>query len=392
MTDGRTFVHRPGPLVCAGLEALGDLSARLGELDASRIFVLTSPSIARTPDVLRRLERALGDRLAGTFTDVVPFSPTPVVEEAARRARAAGADGLVALGGGSVQDSTKGVAVLLSGEARLEDCAVRTVEGRPTAPKALRVRTPIVALPTTLSAAEMLGSASFVDPDTSRKMSLDDPALVPRVVLLDPHVSRSTPPQMFLASGLNALDHCVEALYTRFHQPIADGLALQGARLLGGGLAALGRDPDDLAARLTAHVGAAASGLAYGSTQVAINHAMCGALGGRLRVAHALANAVMLPHGMRFNLDCAAEALARFGEACGAGGTGSVGARAEAAIVWADRLRGQLGLPSRLRDIGVPREALPAVAEDAFRHRQTYYNPRPVREPAEILAMLEHAW
>lgn len=284
------------------------------------------------------------------------------------------------------------MATLLAGEARLADCAVRVVDGRPTAPKRLRVPVPIIAVPTTLSAAEMLGAASFVDPATSRKISLDDAALVPRAVILDPVVSRTTPREQFLASGLNALDHCVEALYTRFHQPIADGLALQAARLLSRGLAGCADDPEDLEARLLAHLGAASSGLAYGSTQVAITHAMCGALGARLRVSHALANGVMLPHGMRFNLACAADAIARFGEACGADGRGSVVGRAEAAVAWVEEFRARLGLPARLRDIGVRRDVLPVVAEDAFRHRQTYYNPRPVRDADEIVALLEAAW
>jgi alcohol dehydrogenase class IV len=188
---------------------------------------------------------------------------------------------------------------------------------------------------------------------------------------------------------MNALAHCIEGLYSRVRNPISEGLALQGLRLLDPALRAVHDATTDEShgrARLDALVAAHISGLVISNARVGIHHGVCHVLGALGGLPHGVANSVLLPHAIRFNRDVAAEPLRLAGQALGCGGDG------ESVAVHVAGLQRAIGVPARLRDTGLERALLPAIAHEAMGDRGLYFNPRAVSGPEEVMALLEAAW
>ncbi len=223
-------------------------------LDARAVLVLASATLARETDLVTRLRDALGSRLAGVRTGIGAHTPRPDVVAAANEARAVQADLLLTLGGGSLTDAAKMMGLCLGNDvtdpAQLD--AFRA-EVRPDgslhrpAVKPPGVR--FIAIPTTLSAGEYTAFAGCTDPVRKAKESFGHPLMIPRVVILDPAVTRPTPEWLFLSTGLRAVDHAVETLCSVRPSPFGDAGALQALRLLGRGLPGVKADPSDLEAR-----------------------------------------------------------------------------------------------------------------------------------------------
>ena len=322
-------------IVRRGLAALPGLLAELG-LERP-LLVTTSRWCGLTLPIERR------------FSGARPHADLEGVRAAVEAAE--GADGLVALGGGSAIDTAKAV----------------------SAQTGLRV----VSIPTTYSGAEWTDGFGVRDAASGRKVR-GSGALVTAVVLV-PELTVGLPRAETAGSAMNALAHCAEALYTREHRPDSDEDALAGARLLARSLPAALDRPDDLEARRELLEGAALAGAAL-RAGTGVGHAMAQALGGRLGLSHGAMNAVCLPAALRFNREVAADALARLGRALDA----------DDPVVRVEELAG-LGVAPRLRDHGVPREELPAVAAAAAERAPARQNPRLAPPPA-ILELLEEVF
>jgi len=366
------------------------LRREVERLDAHAVFVLASGTLARETDTLDQLRAALGNRLAGVWARIGAHTPRTDVVAAANAARAAKADLLVTVGGGSVTDAAKMVGLCLGNDVtepgQLDRFAARIeadgrAHGPPVEPPAVRS----IAVPTTLSAGEFTASAGCTDTERQVKQSYSHRLMVPRVVILDPAISRHTPGWLFLSTGIRAVDHAVEDICSVSPQPFSDATSLHALRLLSRGLPAVHQDPADLAARLDCQVGAWLSivGSQNGVPKGA-SHGIGHVLGGTAGVPHGYTSCVMLPHVLRFNAEVNAERQAWVSEALGR--PGEPAGDAVAALVAA------LGLPGRLRDVGVERERLDTIARESMHDHWVHTNPRRIDGPAVVRELLEAAW
>jgi maleylacetate reductase len=261
------------------------------------------------------------------------------------------ADGLVALGGGSAIDTAKAVSV----EREL----------------------PLVSIPTTYSGAEW--TVGFGVRDAASRIKSGATGALVRGIVYEPELTLGLPRDQSAGTAMNALAHCAEALYTAGHSEERDRHAIAGAGLISRWLPAVADNGRDRQARRGLLEGAMHAGAAL-QAGMGVAHAVAQALGARFGLAHGAMNAVSLGPALRFNREAAPEALIRFGKAMGR----------EDPIARVDELAALAG-PTRLRDHGVPREELPAVAELAASRPAARGNPRPVT-PDAVLGLLEQAW
>jgi alcohol dehydrogenase len=374
---------RPAQRLTTGHDALKQLPRELAALGVTRALVLCGHSAA-TGTVLADVQKAAGDTVVNIFTGCRTNAPLPMVEHLAQHVRDEQIDGLISVGGGSVHDAAKGATVLVGEGGRLADHASRFVPpDRLVVPELAGSRLPIIAIPTTLSASEATVSAGFHDQQARTKLVVVDRAAPVRSVILDPQLASTTPTSVLAASAGNALNHAVEAIYSRGHAPFTDALATSALRMLSESIAsALGGDRDAMEA---CQVGAYLSGLAMPATGLGVNHALCHTLG-VFGASHGAANSAMITHGMRFNLPASADRQAIIAQAIGYGNDGADAADGIETILRA------VGAPTRLADVGLDRAALPAVAERALHDRHMFANPRAVTDTVELERLLQEAW
>src|SRR6516225_4931243 len=366
------------------------VTQEVDRLEARAVFVLASGTVARTTDLVDRLRLMLGNRFAGLCARIGAHTPRTDVVAAANMAREAGADLIVTLGGGSVTDAAKMVGLCLgngiSDPAQLDDYRARVAaDGTTGRPPVKRPGVRMIAIPTTLSAGEFSAGAGCTDTARHVKESFSHPLMIPRTVILDPQVAVPTPEWLFLSTGIRAVDHAVEDICSVDGQPISEGAAFHALRLLGKGLAAVKADPTDLNARLECQIGAWMSmvGSQTGVSKGA-SHGIGHVLGGTADVPHGYTSCVMLPHVLRFNHPVNGKKQARVSEA--------LGQPDEPAAEVIAGLISALGLPTRLRDVGVKQEQLDLIAEGSMHDRWIHTNPRKIDGPAVIRTLLDAAW
>jgi maleylacetate reductase len=358
--------------------------------DAHAVFVLASGTLERETDLVAQLRAALGNRFAGLCAKIGSHTPRVDCVAAANAARAAGADLIVTLGGGSVTDAAKIVAMCLSNDItdaqQLDNFRARVeAGGKITRPhiEAPKIRT--LTIPTTLSAGEYTASAGCTDTARNVKESFGHPMMMAKAVVLDPRATVHTPEWLFLSTGIRAVDHAVEDICSPECQPMSEGASAQALRLLSHGLRGAKADSSDLDARLECQLGAwmsmigSQTGIPKGAS-----HGIGHVLGGTAHVPHGYTSCVMLPHVLRFNLPVNPDRQARVSEAFG-------DKDAPAADLVAG-LIADLGLPSRLRDVGVEQDQLDLVAELSMHDRWIHTNPRKIDGPAVVREILDAAW
>jgi maleylacetate reductase len=273
--------------------------------------------------------------------------PSERVAEAAAAAR--GADGVLAVGGGSAIDLGKAISAA--------------------------TRLPLVSVPTTYAGAEWTSYFGVRDPQ--RRMRGGGGGAHPAAIVYEPELTLGLPAETTVGTAMNALAHCAEALYVRGHNPAADEHALAGARLIAEWLPGVVAVPQDLEARTELLRGACRGGAALAGSMLALAHAMAQAIGGRYGLPHGTLNGICLPPVLRFNADHAPDAVARFGKAVGA--PGDPAGRVEALTALAG--------PTRLGDLGVPEPDLPGLAAAAAERGGNLANPKPA-SPDEIEQLL----
>ena len=384
---GRQDIER----VVYGKAAGPALRAEAERLGARRVFVTTSKSVAQTA-LLADIVRDLGDRYAGVYSGITAHSPRPCVIEGARAAREAGADLIVAVGGGSVIDATMVILIALWQDTTTVDDLDPYRSGKPKdgyAPPSDAIKPPadpvrMIAVPTTLSAAEFNPHAGITDPRRGMKESFGHRLTVPRVIVLDPAATLATPMDMMLSTGLKAVDHAVERLCSTQANSYTFGTSTEGLKLLARALPAHKAKPDDMATRLDLQcgmwlaIGAGTSGVGVGAS-----HGIGHVLGGTAGIPHGYTSCVMLPSVLRWNLPVNAEHQKRVSEAFG-----------QPDVAAGDLVAGlvkMLGLPQRLADVGVGRDRFREIGEKAMHDRAVLNNPRPIKGPPDVIEILELA-
>jgi alcohol dehydrogenase class IV len=247
----------------------------------------------------------------------------------------------------------------------------------------LRARKTFLAcLPTTAgTGSEVSPNAILLDESCRLKKAVISPHLVPDVACVDPLLTVSLPPAVTAATALDALTHCIEAYANINAHPLVDFYALQGVRLIGSNLLAAVADGKNLAARANLALGSLFGGLCLGPVNTAAVHALAYPLGSEYDVPHGVSNAVLLPHVLRFNLSAAPERYAAIAVALGIPDEGATLAKAGRGIERLAELIAQCPMPKRIRDFGVPEDALPRLAQSAMTvTRLLKNNPRAVTE------------
>src|SRR5260221_13483560 len=383
--------HQDIERVVYGKPAGPALRAEAERLGAHRVFVTTSKSVAQSA-LLAEVIRELGDRYAGVYAGITAHSPRPCVVEGAALAREAKADLIVAVGGGSVIDATKVMLIALwQGATAIDDLdlyrAGRPKEGaappsESIKPAADAVR--MIAVPTTLSAAEFNAFAGVSDPRKGVQESFGHRLVVPRAIVLDPAATLATPMDLMLSTGLKAVDHAVERLCSQQANPFAIGTATEALKLLSAALPGHKAKPDDIEVRLNLQfgmwlsIGAGTSGVGVGAS-----HGIGHVPGAACHVPHGHTSCVMLPSVLRWNLPANEERQKRVSEAFGKPDT-------PAADLVADLVQAP-GPPGRLFEVGVGKDRFREIAEKSMHDRAVLNNPRPINGPAEVMEILELA-
>ncbi len=340
------FVYTGLPArVVFGAGAVAKLGAEVERLGARRVLLISTPGRS---GMARSLAKNLP--IAGAFDKAVMHTPIDAVEAARKQASAVKADCCVAVGGGSTIGFGKAIAVT-SG-------------------------LPVLAVPTTYSGSEM--TTIWGVSEGGSKKTGRDPKVLPRTVIYDPELTLGLPPAVSAASGMNAVAHCVEALYAHDGNPIVSLMAEEGIRALAASLLKIVSQPRNIEARSEALYGAWLAGCTISTTSVALHHKLCHVLGG-FGLPHAETHAIVLPHAVRYNQDAAPEAMARIRKAIGMG---------DAATSIYD-LEAKLGIPMRLADIGMKEADIERAARIAA--EAPYPNPRKV-EYEPVLALLRDAY
>lgn len=334
----------------------------------------------------RTLAEALGPLHACTFLDVEPDTGVEIIDRATELARRHSADGVVSLGGGSVMDTAKGVAAALKTEGSVRPLiGTGTMKGKTAAPH--------LGIPTTAGTGSEVTCAAVIR-DGAAKLVFWDDALYPAAAILDPLLTLKLPARLTAATGMDALTHAVEAVHSLSSGPLTDALALHAVSLISGSLREAVHLPGNPDARMSMLVASNLAGQAISNAFLGSVHALAHSVGAHCRVHHGTANAILLPHVMRMNLELnpefCAPRYAAVGRALGVphGSPEELSLRAVQRI---GALIREVDLPSRLRDVNVPPGSGALLAEGAMADISHRTNPVPMtRELFEQLA--ERAW
>ncbi|GAA3849622.1 iron-containing alcohol dehydrogenase [[Pseudomonas] carboxydohydrogena] len=362
---GFTFQSTKSLLMEPGASArIGELAKTLG---CNSVLLVTDPGVMKAGLLqagLKGLEQA---GVAVTiFSEVEADPPVHVIERAVAMARAARADGVVAIGGGSSMDVAKLVALLAHGDEKLADIyGVGMVKGK---------RLPLILAPTTAGTGSEVTPISIVTTGENEKKGVVSPVLLPDWAVLDAELTLGLPAHVTAATGIDAMVHAIEA-YTskRLKNPMSDALAREALRLLGGNIRTVCRDGANIEARHNMLFGSMLAGMAFANAPVAAVHALAYPVGARFHVAHGLSNSLVLPQVLQFNAPAAEAHYARIADILVPGRSNG----AASLVAWLAELPVELGLPTRLRDVGIKESDLDALAEDAMKQtRLLINNPR----------------
>lgn len=384
-TSELSFVYRSPTKIIFGENAVDDIAAEVDELGGAKALIVTDEGIEKA-GLVERLEKALGNRCVGIFDQCIQDSGVHIVEEGYEFAKGKGVDVLVSIGGGSVIDTAKGMAILLKEGGKLSDYDGFQMLKGPI--------TPHIVLPTTTgTGSEATYVAIIEDHAAKTKLLFCDTHITPNVAILDPTLVAGLPPQLTASTGVDALAHAIEPIHSLQAEPIADALALHAIRLITENLLRSFEKGDDLVARGQMQIAATLGGISISNGQSGMVHALAHTVGAKYGIPHAITTAILLPHCIMYNLDACPDRYAMVAEAMGVrkdGMSDMEAGEATANAIW--ELTKKLGLPQRLRDVGVPEDGLEECAEASLYDGDIVYNPKTIDDSQETLGVYKKAW
>ncbi|MEJ8814645.1 iron-containing alcohol dehydrogenase family protein [Variovorax ureilyticus] len=381
------FQHITAPLrLFYGDQSLHQLGPELDRLGCNRAMVICGRSISRDSSVLQPVLESLGSRCAGTFGQVVAHSPLQTVRAAAASLRESVADAVVVVGGGSAIITARAASILCAEDADLRQlCTRRGEDGRLVSPKLSAPKVPQFLIPTTPTTACLKAGSAVFDP-THGRLALFDPKTRAQAVFVHPDLVATAPAGLVVTASLSTLSMVVEGLESARGDLLSDADLMQALRLLERNLPV---DHNGIAGRGELIVAALLCGRGTDIAGGGIAAVLAHAIGARYQIANGLVSAVLLPHTLRFN---AAATGARLGKVAMALGRQCGGSPVEDGIAIAEALLMRLGSPRRLRELGVPRDALASIAEDAMSDWFIQKNPRRINHSGELEVLLDAAW
>ena len=362
-----------------GLSLLGELARELGFV---RTLLVADRGIVKAGFVTRATAiLAEAGIVALSFHDFDANPDTAMVERGRLFAAAHDVDSMVALGGGSSLDCAKGINFVLTNGGRASDYRGHG--------KAIRPMLPMIAVPTTAGTGSDAQSYALIsDAVTHEKMACGDPKAAFRIALLDPVLTLSQPRSLSATAGYDAVSHTVESFVTTTRTEVSDLFAREAWRLLIGSYETVLRTPRDLEARGAMLVGSHFAGLAIEQSMLGATHACANPLTASLGTTHGVAIAVMLPHVVRWNGAVVGERYAELLRVAGLAVEGDPGTQLARHL---EQLARAGELPATLRDLGVSRADLPALASAAAAQWTGTFNPRPL-DAAAALTLYENAY
>lgn len=364
-----SLVLTPPPPMHFGRGAVDQVGVLVAELGATIALVVTDPFLAAS-DITRRVRASLetnGVRVR-VFDGVTPNPTTSCVDDGSDLAAEAGAEAIVALGGGSSMDAAKGIALGAVNPQRGTDLDYLTEFESPALP--------IVAVPTTAgTGAEANAFGVISDVAARRKFYVGHRSALARAAVLDPELTVGLPPRATAATGMDALTHAIESFLSVRANPYSDGLAVQVVGMVAEHLPRAVRDGGDLEARSQLLLASHIAGVGFAHTGLGLVHGIAHPLGGRFDLAHGLALSLVIDGVLRFNAPARRDRLARLLPALGMPATGDVAADADATLAAIAALVDEVGMSGRLRDHGITERDLPALAQDTVDDPVTVNNP-----------------
>ena len=378
--------------VVYGVGIASDFQAELDALGVEKYFIVSDKVISDQGLVKKVVDglTSAGITLTGEFLDVPPNSAIETVNACAEQAKSSGAQGLIAIGGGSAIDTAKAANILISEGGDL----VEDYSGIHTLTRPLN---PLVVIPTTAGTGSEVTMVSVIyDEKNKEKLAFSDKFLLPSLAVLDPEMTTSMPPGLTASTAMDALTHAIEAYVGTGCSPVSDIFAAGAVKLIFKNILQATENGEDLEARGSLLVAANLAGTAFSHSMVGCVHGMAHATGALYHVPHGIANAILLTHGMEYNFDEIKEKLTKLTpfmgiEISGLSVEDSAAKAIEAVRSLTVKLNEMGALPLRLRDVGVPEEGLPELAEYAVNDGTSWFNPREV-VAEEILLHLKNAY
>ena len=388
MIRPRTFHNLDLDRVHVGIPAREAVLMEADAREASHVVVVTPQVIVDTTPIVQPIVEALGERCAGLFTELIDHVPRSAVFALADYLRETKADLVITIGGGTPMDTVKVALICLAenittGE-RLGRAAVSVgADGNRIVPDIADPPCRQVIIPTTLSGAEFSDLAGCVDTETKVKQLFTSPKIGSASVILDPSLCVHTPDSLWFSTGVRAIDHAVETICSSQPEPMADAGALHALRLFSQSLAVNKREPDNLDARLDSQTAVWLACTGLNRTPYGASHGIGHQLGAVANVPHGYTSCVMLPHVMAFNADVTKERQEWIADAMGVPGAPASETVAE--------LISSLGMPTKLRDVGVKKEHFDAIADGAMLNAFVRANIKPV-DRSGVIVLLESAY
>ena len=381
-----SFQHIAPPLrLFSGPDSLAQLGRELDRANCRRAVIVCGASLARNAPLLDQLRNALGERCSGVFDATRAHSPVSNVEAAARALERLDADAVVPVGGGSAIVTARAATILMAEQGSVADLSTKIDEGgRVHSPRLSAPKLPQFVVPTTPTTAIVKAGSAVFDPGSGRRFALFDPKTRAQAVFVHPDFVASAPPALVTTASINTLTLAIEGLTSTTGEPLADALLMHALRLVKTHLHAT---PGDHDARVELVLAAILCGQGTDHSGMGVTTVLSHAIGARHDLENGALNAIVLPHVLRFNAETAPGGLAKVASALdmpGANATDTIDAVAA--------LLRDLGVPSSLRDAGVPHDDLPAIADLGMQDWFLRGNPRRVSEASELLQLLQIAW
>lgn len=374
MQDLKIFF--PGKLVF-GKGSLEQLPDDIAALSGARVLMVTiSPLLTQLNTLIAKLEA--NDVKVFVNMSIMKEPSFADVQQMMQEVSVFNPDVVVGIGGGSVLDVAKLIAALLGNEQDLREIiGIGLLKSRPKK---------LICIPATSgTGSEVSPNSILVDETDNQKKGIISPFLVPDIVYIDPLLTMSVPPSITAATGIDALTHCLEAYTNLFAHPLIDVYALEGMRLIAAHIVQAVQNGKDEEARTQVAMGSLLGGFCLGPVNTAGVHALSYPLGSTFHLTHGLSNALLLPYVMEFNYAAAPKRYADVAIALGCDREADDMKTAWKGIEKIKTLISACGIPARLRDVGIPKEAIPQMAVDAMKiTRLLKNNPRLITEADAI--------
>lgn len=369
-----------------GVGSIKKISSFVKEFGCKKVMIVTDRGVVNAGILEKVITLLEGDKIKYDVFDKVESDPsTFIIEEIYKKVQEEKSDIIIAIGGGSPMDASKGVSLLMGNEGRLQDYAgVNKVKNKGM---------PFIAIPTTAgTGSEVTIFAVLSDLEANTKFTVTSPLIAPDIAILDPELTLTLPAKMTAATGLDALTHAIEAYTSLISDPISDVLALKSMGLIYKYLPRAVNNSSDLEARTQMLQAELMAGIAFNNAFLGLSHAIASPLGAHFHIPHGIANAVMLPYVMKFNYMAAPEKYINIASSFGIGLEGKdLYADAYRAVEAVEKLIYLCDMPNKLCQIGAKEEMLDQVAKDALLSVQLKFNCRKASE-GQIRDILKEAY